>query len=62
MSPSLLMSREPKPTGTTTTQMMKMMSKSDGRGSLAHPITPKARTRRRYSGYSGKAAARTPSS
>ena len=33
-----------------------------GAGSPAHPITPKARTRRRYSGYSGKAAASTPSS
>jgi hypothetical protein len=31
MSPSLLMSREPKPTGITTTQMTKMMSKSEGR-------------------------------
>jgi hypothetical protein len=30
MSPSLLMSREPNPTGMTTTQMTKMMSKSDG--------------------------------
>ena len=29
---------------------------------LAHPITPNARTLRRYSGYSGKAAASTPSS